>query len=111
MSEHKNCHVDPVEKPVDESLLASAWATYLAVGGMGCPTCALRVRNGLLQLDGVLVADVLLQESIAVAAYDPARALPADLAAAVSSAGNDGRHHYTARILSTVAAAEVIALP
>jgi len=28
---------------------------------MGCPRCATRVRNGLLTLDGVLVADVFLE--------------------------------------------------
>ncbi len=47
MSEHENCHVEPLDKPLDETALAKATAAYLAVWGMGCPRCALRVRNGL----------------------------------------------------------------
>ncbi len=106
MSEHENCHVDPVEKPVDKQALLTAQATFLGVSGMGCPTCAMRVRNGLLNLDGVLVAEVYLQNGIAAVAYDPTEVTPDNLVTAVANAGNDGRHHYEAHILQTVPAAK-----
>jgi copper chaperone CopZ len=99
MSEHANCHVEPVEKQVDPAALASADVAYLAVWGMGCPRCAMRVRNGLLDLDGVLTAQVFLADGLAVAAYDPARLVADDLVTAVAAAGNDGRHRYEAQVL------------
>lgn len=110
MEENENCHVDPIEKPLDESALATAQATYLAVSGMGCPRCATRVRNGLLSLDGVLLADVNLDMSMAAAAYDPQSVTPEDLTQAIAGAGNDGKHHYRAEILKTMPASEVIRL-
>ncbi len=91
---HDNCHVEPLDKPLDEAALDTAMAAYLSVGGMGCPRCAQRVRNGLLSLDGVLLADVLLDRGLAAAAYDPQQLSPDDLVGAVAGAGNDGRHHY-----------------
>ena len=105
MSEHENCHVEPMEKPVDPAALASAEIAYLAVRGMGCPRCAMRVRNGLLGLDGVLTAEILLADGLAVAAYDPARLAADDLVAAVGAAGNDGRHRYQAQLIQRMPAA------
>ena len=99
MNEHTNCHVEPVEKPLDEAALANASTVYLAVQGMGCPRCAMRVRNGLLGLDGVLAAEIFLADGLAAAAYDPTRVAASDLIAAVMSAGNDGRHHYQAQVI------------
>jgi copper chaperone CopZ len=108
MEEHENCHVEPVNKPLDKEALASAEAAYLAVWGMGCPRCATRVRNGLLSLDGVLLADVFLDRGMAAAAYDPERVSPKDLVAAVAGAGNDGRHHYRAEIMTVMPASEAL---
>ena len=105
MSEHANCHVEPVEKPFDPAALASAEMAYLAVWGMGCPRCAMRVRNGLLGLDGVLTAEIFLADGLAVAAYDPARIVADDLVTAVAAAGNDGRHRYQARMIQRMPAA------
>jgi copper chaperone CopZ len=99
VSEHTNCHVEPLEKPVDPVVLQSATAVFLMVQGMGCPRCAMRVRNGLLGLEGVLMADVFLEEGMAVAAYDPARVETGDLIGAVAAAGGDGRHHYEAQVI------------
>ena len=97
--EHENCHVDPLDKPVDLEGLASAMIAYLAVRGMGCPRCAMRVRNGLLSLDGVLLADVHHEHGIAAVAYIPQRLIPDDLVLAVSCAVNDGRHNYQAQFI------------
>lgn len=94
---------------MDEPALASANAAYLAVRGLGCPCCAMRVRNGLLELDGVLAAEIFLTEGLAVAAYDPARIAASDLIAAVAAAGGDGRHHYQARLIDRAPAASTLA--
>lgn len=106
MSEHENCHVDPVEKAFDEEALAKAEAVFLGVTGMGCPTCATRVRNGLLNTTGVLYADVYLPNGVAAVAYDPAVVTPAVLTTAVYESGNDGKHNYTAQVIQTMPANE-----
>lgn len=108
MSKHKNCHVEPLEKPVDYAALSTAMVAYLAVAGMGCPRCAMRVRNGLLGLDEVLLADVFLEEGIAAVAYDPESITIDDLVIAVAAAGNDGQHHYRARVVGQVPAKQVL---
>lgn len=96
MNNHQECHVDPLEKPVDRIALRNAMAAYLTVEGMGCPRCATRVRNGLLSLTGVIVADVFLEDRLAAVAFDPGKVSPGELVGAVAYAGNDGRHSYRA---------------
>lgn len=108
MSEQESCHVEQVIKPVDEQALEKAHATYLSVSGMGCPTCAQRVLNGLLLTEGVLLAEVWLEQSMAVVAFDPDLVRPDMLITAVSDAGNDGRHHYVAQILETMSAEQAL---
>lgn len=110
MSDHENCHVDPVEKPLDENALAQSEAAFLGVSGMGCPTCATRVRNGLLNLKGVLYADVYLQNGVAAVAYDPQQITTKGLMTAVYESGNDGRHEYRAQLLQTMPASEAFTL-
>jgi copper chaperone CopZ len=109
VSEHTNCHVEALDKPIDSAVLQSAMAVYLQVRGMGCPRCAMRVRNGLLGLEGVLAAEIFLAEALAVVAYDPTRVEGGDLVAAVAAAGNDGRHHYQAQVVGQAMAASVFA--
>lgn len=106
MNHEQDCHVDPLRKSLDRQALATAQAAILGVAGMGCPTCAMRVRNGLLQLDGVLVAQVLLERGLAAVAFDERRVAVDDLVSAVGAAGNDGRHHYVAQLLNTMPATE-----
>lgn len=110
MNHDQNCHVDPLQKPFDRQAFESGQAAILGVGGIGCPTCAMRVRNGLLQLDGVLLAEVFLEPGIAAVAFDGRRVALNDLVAAVGAAGNDGRHHYVAHLLNTMAATEAFTL-
>lgn len=102
MSEGENCQVEPLEKPLNRDALATAVVAYLEVSGMGCMRCAVRVRNGLLSLDGVLLAEVNLENGFAAAAIDPLRVRYSDLIAAVVGAGNDGRHHYHAKFIKLV---------
>ena len=108
MSAHENCHVDPLEKPLDRQAIESAVAAYLLVGGMGCQNCAMRVRNGLLGLEGVIAAEVELGQGLAAAAYDPERVTTEDLIQAVSNAGNDGRHNYFAQLIKQVPASQAL---
>ncbi len=107
MTDH-NCHVELVEKPVDEAALETAQAAYLAVSGMGCPNCAARVHNSLVQLDGVLLAEVQLEMQVAAVAYQPEKVKPEDLVAAVAQAGNDGRHHYAAEVIRVLPARDAL---
>lgn len=108
MSDH-NCHVEPVEKTIDREAIEKAQAAYLAVWGMGCNTCATRVRNSLLSTDGVLLAEIQLEQGVAAVAFDDERVTAEALLAAVAAAGNDGRHHYEAKLISQVPAAEALA--
>lgn len=110
MNQQDECYVEELVKPLDREALANAMAAYLAIWGMGCSRCALRVRNGLLRLDGVLLVDVILEQSMAVVAYDPQHVSADQLVQAVSSAGNDGRHHYQAEMVSQRPAAEILRL-
>lgn len=108
MNEKDNCHVDPLEKPLDQEALSSAMAAYLAVSGMGCSNCAARVRNGLLNLEGVLLAEIHLEHGIAATAFDPNRVTVEDLIQAVSQSGNDGRHHYVAQLIEELPAQQAL---
>ena len=83
-------------------------AAYLSVGGMGCPRCATRVRNGLLALPGVILAEVFLERGLAAAAYDPVQVSPEDLVRAVAGAGSDGRHRYWAEVERVLSAADAL---
>lgn len=107
MSEHENCYVEPVEKLLDKNALLTAKVAFLSVTGMGCPNCAARVRNGLLRLKGVEYADIFLERGMATVAYRPEKVAAQDLITAVANAGNDGHHHYQARVLQTMPAREV----
>ncbi len=104
MKEQDNCYVDPLEKPLDTEALSKAMVAYLAVGGMGCPRCAMRVRNGLLGLDGVLLVEVQLERGVAAAAYDQNKVNINDLLWAVAESGNDGRHNYSAQFINQIPA-------
>lgn len=108
MSEQDKCYVEPVDKPVDRAQLTHSMVAYLSVQGMGCPRCAMRVRNGLLALNGVLLADVFLPYGTAAAAFDPTLVTADDLVKAVAGAGNDGRHHYQAETLNVAPATEAL---
>jgi copper chaperone CopZ len=108
MTQHQNCHIEPVVKPVDQAALDRANVVYLAIQGMGCPHCATRVQNGLLQVDGVLLAEVVLEHSLAVVTFDSERVMPAGLVQAVADARNDGRHHYSAHVLMPQTALDML---
>lgn len=95
------CYAEPVTKAVSHVERRNTSTALLAVMGMGCPNCAIRVRNGLVSLDGVADAEVDHLAGTAQVAYDPDRTSTNALVRAVAQAGNDGRHCYGARLIET----------
>lgn len=53
-----NCHVDPLERKFSTAEYQKMDVALLAISGMGCSTCAARVRNSLISLYGVTDATV-----------------------------------------------------
>lgn len=98
--DHANCHVDVETKPVDKDSNTNSKISHFRISGMGCQNCANRVHNALLRKEGVLEVAVDLQTHSARVSYDAGKANVEALVAAVSSAGNDGRHHYAATLIS-----------
>lgn len=90
------CHVDPVLKSVDPKLLDRSATAFLAVSGMGCPTCAARVRNALVTTEGVVEAEVDHGSGLAVVSYLPDAVNVDAMTRAVSSAAAGTHHTYEA---------------
>lgn len=97
--QHTNCQVEPLHKPVSKQQLAQAETAYLLIRGMGCPTCALRVRNALLQVEGVVAADIHLDYGVARVWYEPQVVQPETMGRRLPELADDGRHHYTAQVI------------
>lgn len=100
MMQHDNCHVEMIEKPFEGQIPEGVSQAQLLVTGMGCPNCAARVHNALLQLDGVFKADVLLESGMARVLFDRDRIEPSALMLAVESMGQQSNHNYQARLIS-----------
>ena len=63
--------------------------SQFALTGLHCAACAGLIENALLQVDGVLAAEVSANASRAEVTWDPARTRPSLLVAAVQRAGYD----------------------
>jgi len=100
MEHQANCHVDPLEKPVDKEALAHSETAVLRVAGMGCQTCVTRVRNSLLSRPGIVQAQIDLYDGLALVHYDAQQIELQGLLEAVAVAGGDSGHVYGASILS-----------
>ena len=96
----ENCHVEPIQKTALDHVIQNANRILLSISGMGCPNCATRVRNGLLLLDGVHDAEVMLNMRMAEVYFDEKKVSSAMLIQAVAGAGNDGRHNYQAQAVT-----------
>lgn len=90
------CHVAPIQKLVTSEEQAKVKTISLAVWGMGCTNCAMRVRNSLISLHGVTEAAVDHVQATAQVTFNPDLVTVFDLADAVANAGNDGKHRYVA---------------
>jgi copper chaperone CopZ len=93
-----NCHVEPVNKTVTPEELESTSLVTLAVRGMGCRNCATRVQNSLIQVKGVIDAEVYHTSGVAEVIYNPNLTTRDALVEAVARAGGDGKHEYRAWI-------------
>ncbi len=95
----ENCHVEPIVKqatPLEQAQLADG---HLLIRGMGCPNCAARVRNSLLELDGVVDAIVDHNFGVGRVVYNPTLVTGQELEGAVRAAGGDGRHEYSGELV------------
>ncbi|MGA9533684.1 MAG: cation transporter [Anaerolineales bacterium] len=97
MEHHGNCHVEAVEKVATEHERSNLIETRLAIWGMGCPNCSMRVRNALLQQSGVVDAHVDHQSGAAMVRHNPDMVTLAALLGAGAGAGN-GHHQYRAAL-------------
>ncbi len=100
----------PLHKPVDNALLCMAMTAYLEVWNMDCSHCGIWVRNALLQLDGVFIADVLLKYGIVAVTYDPARLTTDDLFEVVAAVGKDVCRYYGASLIGEEPAVQALHL-
>jgi copper chaperone CopZ len=100
MEHDPNCHVELYYKPYDEKEVSKISNASLTVRGMGCPNCAIRVRNAILRLDGVNWVDVNLESGTAVVAYHANAVSPQQFITAIAEADPQGRHHYLAALIS-----------
>jgi copper chaperone CopZ len=98
MEHHGNCHVDAVEKVATAQERSTVMETRLAVWGMGCPNCSMRVRNALLQQSGVVDAHVDHLSGRALVSHNPDMVSIDALLTAVAGAGN-GHHQYRAAVI------------
>lgn len=96
----KECHVDVIHKSPSIEERREQAVALLAVEGLGCPNCVLRVRNGLLQLYGVISADIDLEVGQARVVYNPRLVDPKHLPHAVAAAGAAARHEYRAYVIA-----------
>src|SRR3972149_8768030 len=76
MEHDPNCHVEMFHKPFDETDVSAFSKANLLVSGMGCHNCAIRVRNAILQLDGVNWVDIDLETGKTLIAYDATKISP-----------------------------------
>ena len=94
-----SCSVAAIQKPVDPAALHGSAVAVLRVAGMGCGNCAIRVRNSLLSLPGVLAAQVDLDGGLARVNFAPNGTELQHLLDAVSDAGNGSHHEYLATLV------------
>ncbi len=92
-------HVEPILTPTLADAPSEARIVKLMVAGMGCHNCATRVRNSLLQVVGVISADVDWKSGLTFVDSIPERTSVKALIDAVEQAGDGERHRYVARIL------------
>ena len=100
MNNTQNCHIETVSKQSSSEELAIVHGAVLEIWGMGCPNCARRVQNSLLELGGMVNAEVDHNSRIALVRFNPTMLTPGKMLLAVEAAGGDGKHEYSARLVS-----------
>jgi copper chaperone CopZ len=98
--EHHNCHVEAEKKELSKEAVSAKATADLNIYGMGCQNCANRVHNSLIRQEGVMDVNVNLETHSARVVYDANKSTIARLVSAVSAAGNDGHHQYSATVMA-----------
>lgn len=91
--------VDPVEKKAAPEELLNTAVAYLAIFGMECSVCAVRVRNSLLGIHGVASAEVEYVMRASRVVFAPGLTTVPVLIDAVARAESNGQHKYRATLL------------
>lgn len=93
------CDVKAIQKTIAEEEKRTIQITYLAISGLNCPNCAIRVRNAFLNTYGV--TDTVIDHTVGLGqiTYNPDLIERSSLPDIVTKAGGDGIHSYSARIL------------
>lgn len=92
-----NCHVTRFNKDIVLQPNEQVETITLEVTGMGCPHCANRVHNRLIDHPGVVEAEVDHETGKAEVAYLPAKINVSQLIGLVAEAG-DNHHTYQAAL-------------
>lgn len=98
MNDPKDSHVEAVSHKPEPHELEDLKDTLLFVRGMGCPNCAIRVRNALVAQAGVINAQVDHLSGRALVRHNAGLIRAEDMLPLVESAGYDGRHRYRAAL-------------
>lgn len=93
------CQVDPIYKTPTVEEQQTLTTALLAVWGMDCPNCVVRVRNGLLARYGVVDVDIALELGTAEVLFNPKLMTVPALVSTIGRAGDDLEHHYFAVLI------------
>jgi mercuric ion transport protein len=77
----------PVTAPTQTHLANGLNRIVVSVEGLSCVTCEIPVRHALRRIDGVKSVDVNAATKTATVDYEPAKANPEQLVAAINSTG------------------------
>lgn len=94
-----NCEIKPIQKTIAEEEKRTIQVSYISILGLNCPNCATRVRNALLNTYGVVDALIDHNDGLGEISYNPDLVNQSQILNAVSMAGGDGIHSYSAHIL------------
>jgi copper chaperone CopZ len=91
--------VEPIVPRAEPEALVGASYIDLAVAGMGCPSCANRIRNALLAQPGIVEVEADVPAGLARVWYVPTRVGIPEMLAVVSTVGERTQHRYLAVVL------------
>jgi copper chaperone CopZ len=93
------CDIKAIHKTIVDEENKISQVTFLAISGLNCPNCAIRVRNALLNVYGVTDAIIDHIDGLGEVTYNPNLVERERITDIVSKAGGDGIHSYKAMIL------------
>ena len=96
MTAFSQCHLIEIPNHARGSEIEAASTVRLALSGLGCGSCAKRVRNALISTPGVVDAEVNLSAAQADVRYLSEQIGPVGLTRVVSRSGTGTHHRYRA---------------